>query len=200
MASSKDELTVEGIDAIMEDMGKGYRFRPMMQYIILGLVIFIIAFILYIPPIQILDFKQEGEVAITTLIFFWIIAFLFPLVVKSKSHRVSQIAMGLYWAAILSLTGTIILLIVVQVDSIQTTSIPLLIAFLAGIGSMLFEHLHPDVIGRTTKVYFAIFGVAVVFFICVWLYMEYIIPGYGIWMAILTTALFTYALLPEKPK
>jgi len=198
MATGKDELTVEGIDAIMDDMGKGYRFRPIMQYLILGIVIFIIAFVLQMT--HVLDFNVEGEVAITTLIFFWITAFLFPLVVKSKSHRVNQIAMGLYWAAILSLTGTIILLIVVQAEGIQATSIPLLIAFLAGIGSMLFEHLHPDVIGRTTKVYFAIFGVAVVFFICVWLYMEYVIPGYGIWLAILTTALFTYALLPEKPK
>jgi hypothetical protein len=198
MATGKDELTVEGIDAIMDDMGKGYRFRPIMQYLILGIVIFIIAFVLQMT--HVLDFNVEGEVAITTLIFFWITAFLFPLVVKSKSHRVNQIAMGLYWAAILSLTGTIILLIVVQAEGIQPTSIPLLIAFLAGIGSMLFEHLHPDVIGRTTKVYFAIFGVAVVFFICVWLYMEYVIPGYGIWLAILTTALFTYALLPEKPK
>jgi hypothetical protein len=198
MASSKDELTVEGIDAIMDDMGKGYRFRPIMQYLILGVVIFIIAFALQMT--HVLDFNMEGEIAITTLIFVWIIAFLFPLVVKSKSHRVNQIAMGLYWAAILSLTGTIILLIVVQAKGILTTSIPLLIAFLAGIGSMLFEHLHPDVIGRTTKVYFAIFGVAVVFFICVWLYMEYVVPGYGIWVAILTTALFAYALLPEKPK
>jgi len=198
MATGKDELTVEGIDAIMDDMGKGYRFRPIMQYIILGLVIFIIAFILQLT--KVLDFNAEGEVAVTTLIFVWIIAFLFPLVVKSKSHRVSQIAMGLYWASILSLTGTILLLIFVQTTQVQATSIPLLIAFLAGIGSMLFEHLHPDVIGRTTKVYFAIFGVAVVFFICVWLYMEYIVPGYGIWLAIVTTALFAYALLPEKPK
>lgn len=198
MATGKDELTVEGIDAIMEDMGKGYRFRPIMQYVILGLVIFIIAFILQLTGI--LDFNAPGEIAVTTLIFFWIVAFLFPLIVKSKSHRVNQIAMGLFWASIASLTATIGLIIAVQDKPIQSTSIPLLIAFLVGIGSMLFEHLHPDVVGRTTKVYFAIFGVSVVFFICVWLYMEAIIPGYGIWLAILFTALFAYALLPEKPK
>jgi hypothetical protein len=197
MATGKDELTVEGIDAIMENMGKGYRFRPIMQYIILGLVIFIIALILQLTGM--FNFAQEGKTAVVTLIFCWILAFLFPLVVKSKSHRINQIAMGLFWASILSLTGTIIIIILAQ-GPIESSSIPLLIAFLTGIGSMLFEHLQPDVIGRTTKVYFGIFGVAVIFFICVWLYMEYVIPGYGIWLAILTTALFAYALLPEKPK
>ena len=108
--------------------------------------------------------------------------------------------MGLFFAAILSLTATIILLMVDVSYSTETGSIALLIAFLVGIGAQLFEHLNPELIKRTAKVYLGVFGASAIFFICVWLYMESLFPGFGIWVAIVLAAIFAYALLPEKPK
>ena len=127
----KDE--VEALDeSMIEDMGKGYRFRPFMQAVLIAIVIFVTAFTLYL--LQIFDFSVPGNLAITTLTFTWILAFLFPLVVKTKSHRVHQISMGIYWAAILSLIGVILLLIIDQAGlgvTVENHSIALLIAFLS---------------------------------------------------------------------
>ncbi|HUY01230.1 MAG TPA: hypothetical protein VMV49_16840 [Candidatus Deferrimicrobium sp.] len=193
-----DQLVEEGTEAIIEDMGKGYRFRPLMQAVLMIIIVFVISFILFLTGF--LDFKDQGDLTITTLILCWILAFLFPLIVKSKTHRIHQISMGIYFAAILALTGTILLAIFEGDSGIEKTSIPLLIAFLVGIGTQLFEHLNPELIKRTARIYLGIFASAVVFFICVWLYMENILPGFGIWLSIVITALFAYALLPEKPK
>ena len=196
--AKNEELAEEGTDVLLKDITRGYRFRPLFQIILVFIVIAAIFLLLQISGV--LSFKSEGDLAITILSFCWVLSFLFPLIIQTKSHRINQISMGLYFASIFSLTGTIILLVVEQSTSVQPGSIALLIGFLTGIGSMLFEHLHPDSISRTTKVYLAIFGVSVVFFLCDWFYMEYITPGYGIWIAILFTALFAYALLPSKPK
>jgi len=196
--AKNQELVEEGAAVLLQDITKGYKFRPFIQVVLVLIVIAAVAFLLQF--VHILEFKNEGDLTITTLAFCWALAFLFPIILQTRSHRANQIAMGLYFAAIISLTGTIILLIVAQSTYVQARSIALLIAFLTGIGSMLFEHLHPDSIGRTTKVYLGIFGVSVAFFLCVWFYMEYVTVGYGIWIAIILTALFAYALLPEKPK
>lgn len=197
---AKDEaLAEEGVDVLVKDITRGYKFRPLMQIIIVCIVIGVT--IIFLQAIGALNFTIEGHLAITTLVFFWVLSFLFPLILQTRGHRANQVSMGLYFASIFSLTATIILLIVTQSTfGIASGSIALLIAFLTGIGSMLFEHLHPDAIGRTTKVYLGIFGVAVVFFICVWFYMQSITAGYGIWIAIVFTALFAYALLPDTPK
>ncbi len=195
----KDE--VEALDeSMIEDMGKGYRFRPFMQAVLIAIVIFVTAFTLYL--LKIFDFSVPGNLAITTLTFTWILAFLFPLVVKTKSHRVHQISMGIYWAAILSLIGVILLLIIDQAGlgvTVENHSIALLIAFLVGIGSQLFQHLNPEMVKRNALTYLSVFACSVVFFICVWLYMEFLLTGWGIWLAIVFTAMFAYALLPEKP-
>ncbi|MHA1648962.1 MAG: hypothetical protein ACTSYB_02120 [Candidatus Helarchaeota archaeon] len=185
-------------DAMIEDMGKGYRFRPMMQAVLIGIIILVTAFTLFLTDM--LDFTVVGHLTITTLTFCWILAFVFPLIVKTKSHRVHQISMGIYWASILSLIGSIILLIVdqSQTTTILPTSIALLIAFLVGVGSQLFQHLNPELVKRNALTYLSVFSCSVVFFICVWIYMETLIPGWGIWLTIVFTALFAYALLPEK--
>ncbi|NVM31591.1 MAG: hypothetical protein HWN65_22330 [Candidatus Helarchaeota archaeon] len=189
---------VENIDeAVIEDMGKGYRFRPFMQAVILCVIIFATALILYISGF--LDFSQPGDLTVTTLAFCWILAFLFPFVAKTRTHRVRQIAMGVFLAAIFSFIGTIVLLIIDQA-TVAPTSIALLIAFLVGIGAQLYEHLNPELVKRNALMYLAVFGVSVVFFICTWIYIEFLIPNWGIWIAIVITALFAYALLPEKPK
>lgn len=196
---AKDEqLAEEGSDVLLKDITKAYRFRPLMQIVLVCVVI--AATFLILQLIGTLDFKTEGDITITTLALCWVPAFLFPVLIQTKSHRTNQVSMGLYFASIFSLTGTILLLVFIQSTSVHPGSIALLIAFLTGIGSLLFEHLHPDILGRTTKSYLAIFGVSVIFFLCDWFYMEYITPGYGIWIAIIFTALFAYALLPEKPK
>jgi hypothetical protein len=195
----KDE--VEALDdSMIEDMGKGYRFRPLMQAVLIGIIIFVTAFILFITGI--FDFSVPGNLTITTLSFCWILAFLFPLIVKTKSHRVHQISMGIYWAAILSLTGVILLLVIDQAglgEAVENHSIALLIAFLVGIGSQLFQHLNPEMVKRNALTYLSVFACSVVFFICVWIYMEYLLTGWGIWLSIVFTAMFAYALLPEKP-
>jgi multisubunit Na+/H+ antiporter MnhB subunit len=109
--------------------------------------------------------------------------------------------MGLFWAAIFSLVTAILLLIIDDTGiDIQTSSIPLLIAFLVGVASQLFQHLNPELVKRNALTYLSIFACAVVFFICVWIYMESIIPSWGIWLSIILTALFAYALLPERPR
>ncbi|MFX1297105.1 MAG: hypothetical protein ACFFD2_19910 [Promethearchaeota archaeon] len=194
----KDE--VEALDeAMIEDIGKGYRFRPMMQAVIIGILIFITALTLYLTGM--LNFGSTGNLTITTLVFCWLLAFVFPLIVKTKSHRVHQISMGIYWASILTLMGSVILLIIDQktTTSVENTSIALLIAFLVGIGSQLYQHLNPELIKRNALTYLSIFCCSVVFFICVWIYMEALIIGWGIWISIVFTTLFAYALLPEKP-
>ena len=189
----------ENIDeAILKDMGKGYRFRPLMQAVIVAVIIFFIALILYISGF--LDFNQPGDIAITTLAFCWILAFLFPFIAKTRTHRVNQIAMGIFFSAVFSLACAIILLIVDQSGYVANTSIPLLIAFLVGVGAQLFEHLNPESVKRSAVLYFAVFACSVVFFICLWIYIESLLAGWGIWLAIVVTALFAYALLPEKPK
>lgn len=192
----------ENVDeGIIEDMGEGYRFRPLMQAVLIGILITVTAFILYISDF--LDFNAPGELTITTIAFCWILSFLFPLIVKTRSKRVQQITMGLFWAAILSLSGTIILLMVDQTglgDPLNPTTFALLIAFLIGIGAQLFEHLNPEWVKRSALTYFSIFGGAVIFFICIWIYLEGLIPGFGIWISILISTIFAYALLPEKPK
>lgn len=196
---AKDEaLAEEGVDVLVKDITRGYKFRPLMQIVIVFIVI--AAMVIFLQVIGILNFTKQYNLAITTLVFFWVLSFLFPLILQTRGHRANQVSMGLYFASIFSLTTTIILLIVTQPIGIAPGTIALLIAFLTGIGSMLFEHLHPDAIGRTTKVYLGIFGVAVVFFICVWFYMQSFTAGYGIWIAIVFTALFAYALLPDTPK
>lgn len=197
--SSGDEA--KNIDeAIITDMGKGYRFRPLMQAVIIGVIIFFVALILFLSGF--LDFNQPGDIAITTLAFCWILSFLFPFIAKTRTHRVNQIAMGIFFSAIFSLACAIILLIVDQsgVDKIANTSIPLLIAFLVGVGAQLFEHLNPESVKRTAVLYFAVFACSIVFFICLWIYIESILANWGIWLSIVVTALFAYALLPEKPK
>jgi hypothetical protein len=196
--TGSDQLVEEGTEAIIEDMGKGYRFRPLMQAVLMIMIVVFLTFILYLTGF--LDFTQEGHLTITTLVLCWILAFLFPLIVKSKTHRVHQLSMGIFGAAILSLSGTILLSIFQTGSGITQTSIPLLIAFLVGIGTQLFEHLNPEIIKRTARIYLAIFASSVVFFICVWLYMESLLPGFGIWVSIVISAMFAYALLPEKPK
>ena len=192
----KDDI--EALDeAMIEDMGKGYRFRPMMQIVLVGIIIFVTTFILYLTDM--LNFAIEGRLTLTTLIICWVLAFIVPLIVKTKSHRVHQISMGIYWAAILTLIGAIILLILNSTPAIQTSSIPLVIAFLVGVGSQLFQHLNPELVKRNALTYLSVFSCSVIFFICVWIYMEGIIAGWGIWLSIIFTALFAYALLPEKP-
>jgi hypothetical protein len=186
-------------DALIEDMGKGYRFRPLMQGVIIGIIIFVLAFVLYMA--KLLDFNESGELTVTTLTICWMLSFLFPLVVKTKTHRTHQISMGLFWASTLSLVTTILLLIAEQSPApIQHQSIPLLIAFLVGVGSQLFQHLNPELVKRNALTYLSIFACAVVFFICVWIYMEALVAGWGIWLSIVLSALFAYALLPEKPR
>ncbi|NVM55866.1 MAG: hypothetical protein HWN66_19355 [Candidatus Helarchaeota archaeon] len=203
---SSDEVENIG-EAIIEDMGKGYRFRPFMQVVIVAVILFITALVLFIvpggPP-GTLDFKQPGDLTTATLAFCWVLSFLFPFIAKTRSHRVKQIAMGIFFAAIFALIGSIILLIadqaVAQSITIKPTSIALLIAFLVGVGAQLFEHLNPEAVKRTAILYFAIFAISVVFFICMWIYLAGIIGQWGIWIGIVFTALFAYALLPEKPK
>ena len=185
-------------DALIEDMGKGYRFRPLMQAVVIGIIIFVLALILYLTGF--LDFTVSGHLTITTLIVCWILSFLLPLVVKTKTHLTHQISMGLFWASILALVTAILLLIIDQAAPIQTTSIPLLIAFLVGVGAQLFQHLNPELVKRNALTYLSVFACAVVFFICVWIYMEALIAGWGIWLSIVLSALFAYALLPEKPR
>ncbi len=195
MADTTEKLD----DALIEDMGKGYRFRPLMQAMIIAVVFFILAFIAWF--LGFLDFAKVGNLTIVTLGFCWLLAFLFPLIVKTRTHRVSQISMGLFWAAIFSLITAILLLIIDDTGiDIQTSSIPLLIAFLVGVASQLFQHLNPELVKRSALTYLSIFACAVVFFICVWIYMESIIPSWGIWLSIILTALFAYALLPERPR
>ncbi|MFX1299136.1 MAG: hypothetical protein ACFFD2_30280 [Promethearchaeota archaeon] len=185
-------------DALIEDMGKGYRFRPLMQAVIMGIIIFVLALILYLTGF--LDFTVSGHLTITTLSVCWVLSFLLPLVVKTKTHRTHQISMGLFWASILALVTAILLLIIDQAAPIETTSIPLLIAFLVGVGAQLFQHLNPELVKRNALTYLSVFACAVVFFICVWIYMESLIAGWGIWLSIVLSALFAYALLPEKPR
>ncbi len=193
---------VENIDeALMEDMGKGYRFRPFMQIAVLVVIIFVTALLLYVLPAGppgFLDFSVSGNLAVTTLIFCWILAFLLPFIAKTRSHRVKQMSMGIFFAAVFSLITMIILLALDQ--TIEYTSIALLVAFLVGIGAQLYEHLNPEAVRRSTMMYLAVFCVAAIFFVCVWIYVEWLIVGWGIWISIVVTALFAYALLPEKPK
>ncbi|MHA1130711.1 MAG: hypothetical protein ACTSQI_00595 [Candidatus Helarchaeota archaeon] len=188
---------VEALDeSMIEDMGKGYRFRPLMQGVIIGLIIFVTAFVLYITGM--FDFNVQGHLSITTLTFCWILAFLFPLIVKTRSHRVHQISMGIYWASILSLIG-VILLLIIDASVIQPTSIALLIAFLVGVGAQLFQHLNPELIQRNALTYFSVFCCSAIFFICVWIYLDSLLAGWGIWLSIIFSAIFAYALLPEHP-
>ena len=197
----KDE--VEALDeAMVEDIGKGYRFRPMMQAVLIGILLFATTFILWMTGF--LNFggiDNVGNLTITTLALCWLLAFVFPLIVKTTSHRVHQISMGIFWAAILTMTGSIILLLIDNsaTTTISNTTIPLLIAFLVGIGSQLFQHLNPEMVKRNALTYFSVFCCTVVFFICVWIYMEALLVGWGIWLSIIFSALFAYALLPEKP-
>lgn len=194
--TGKDE--VEALDeAMVEDMGKGYRFRPIMQGVLVGVIVFVTALVLFVTGM--LNFGVQGNLTITTLSFCWILAFIFPLIVKTKSHRVHQISMGVYWAAVLTLIGAIILLIVDTPADIHVNSIPLLIGFLVGVGSQLFQHLNPELIKRNALTYLSVFVCSVIFFICIWIYLEALIDVWGIWLAIIFTALFAYALLPEKP-
>jgi len=195
-------------EALMEDMGKGYRFRPFMQVVLVAVVILVTALFLYIfpyppgPPHGFLDFSVSGNLTITTLVFCWVLAFLVPFIAKTRTTRVKQISMGLFFAALLSLAVTIILVALDQTvpAPIQPTSIALLIAFLVGIGAQLYEHLNPEMVKRDMWMYLTIFVIAAVFFVCVWIYMEALLAGWGIWISIVVTALFAYALLPEKPK
>ena len=196
---------VENIDeALLEDMGKGYRFRPFMQVVLVAVVILVTALFLYIFPIPpgapgFLDFNVSGNLTITTLVFCWVLAFLVPFIAKTRTHRVKQISMGLFFAALFSLTATIVLVAVDQAV-VGATSIALLVAFLVGIGAQLYEHLNPEMVRRSMWMYLSIFVISAVFFVCVWIYMEALLAGWGIWISIVVSALFAYALLPEKPK
>ncbi|MHA1264368.1 MAG: hypothetical protein ACTSRS_03955 [Candidatus Helarchaeota archaeon] len=193
---------IENIEeSLIADMGKGYRFRPFMQVVIMAVIVFITALILYLipngPP-GMLDFQTPGELTIVTLSFCWVLAFLFPFIAKARTHRVKQISMGIFFGAVLSLASAIILMTLDQ--GISSPSIALLIAFLVGVGAQLFEHLNPEAVKRNAWMYMGIFLVAAVFFVCIWIYMEALLTGWGIWISIVITALFAYALLPEKPK
>ena len=196
---------VENIDeSLLEDMGKGYRFRPFMQVVLVAVVILVTALFLYIFPFPpgppgFLDFSVQGNLTITTLVFCWVLAFLVPFIAKTRTHRVKQISMGLFFAALCSLTVTIVLVAIDQAV-IGPTSIALLVAFLVGIGAQLYEHLNPEMVRRNMWMYLAIFVISAVFFVCVWIYMEALLAGWGIWISIVVSALFAYALLPEKPK
>ncbi|MBD3228146.1 MAG: hypothetical protein GF329_08150 [Candidatus Lokiarchaeota archaeon] len=197
MSESDDEGS-----SVLKDIEKGYRFRWYFQVLLVGIIMGVL--IVALLEVQRLGLLQIiiGGVNIgfitSTLICVWVLAFIWPVIIKVRNRLYKSVSMGLFFAAI-SIFITF-LLFVYQIEGAYLPSTPLLLlAFGVGIGAQLCEHLNPRLIKTDLPGYLTIGIVSLIFAVCTFIFLYAIMGIVGIYVSVFISALFVWSLIPEEP-
>ncbi|MHA1309532.1 MAG: hypothetical protein ACTSWR_06925 [Candidatus Helarchaeota archaeon] len=188
------DIDEEG-EALLKDIEKGYRFRWQFQLILVGIVIgvVVVAFI----ELNRLGFINTGLYT-STLITIWILAFIWPIFVKTRNRLYRATCMGLFFAAISAFIAYLFYIYFMTSAYLPSTPI-LLIAFCVGIGAQLFEHLNPRILKNNIWGYIAIGLLSAIFAVCTYFFLVALMGIPGIYLCVVLSVLFVWSLIPEEP-
>ncbi|MHA1231490.1 MAG: hypothetical protein ACTSPQ_12665 [Candidatus Helarchaeota archaeon] len=188
------DIEEEG-DAILKDIERGYRFRWQFQLILVGIIIGVLVIALF-------ELHRQNIINIglypSALIIIWVLAFIWPIFIKTRNRLYSATCMGLFFAAISSFI--VFLIYIYFITSAYLPSTPLLlVAFCVGIGAQLFEHLNPRIIKNNIWGYITIGILSSIFAICTYFFLYALWGIPGIYICVVLSALFVWSLIPEEP-
>jgi hypothetical protein len=181
--------------SITDKLEDAYRLRFPAQLMIYLIFLLAVAFVLYLYTIYAWTHPMRGE--ITVLAFLFALTLPFPIIVKERNAFTYATANGFFFALLLPVIAFILLHL--GEDELTRPTLGLLVASVEIFAVETYHHMSPLQLRRDPTGYMISIILAIIFFVSIFIFLIEFGAGLAVFLALLLTLLFLFAILPEMP-